>query len=646
MGFLPYAPRAFQDVAVALAEETAEKGGHLVLEMPTGSGKTAVLLAGALAAAQGAGKRVLYVSRTNSQQEHTIHEFNQIRRGTGLPLKAVALQGRGRLCVKLDESHDPEWNEATPEELGHYCASAKATTERSPDSAKGCRFWAGLQRLDSPQAADLLQGEARTAEWLRGVGVGHGVCPYELNKRLLPEADLVVAPYVFAFDAALRRRLTEWWGCQESDIILIVDEAHNVPAYLRESHSPRLTREKLRRALIEAKELGDPEIVRGVHAQLFLETLAHAIERLVTEYCKEEDGFVPPFEFETLILERFATTSKAISEAASVLVQLGEVVKDRRRVVGRIPRSHLSHVGAFLQRWLQTEDDAFVRLAGREPGPYLEAFLVDTALLSDTFTRFHASLHASGTLDPLAEYQASLGLPASTRLERFPSPFPPEHLTVIALTGVSTRFEQLQEDPGAADRLQEAVARLVAAADVNTALFFPSHRLLEQFREVGVWARHGERALVESRDVPQDELMRLVARHKGTGSGGLLVGVLGGRLSEGLDFPGRALEAVIVVGVPYPKPTAHQRALFHYHEVRHGQGWDYAVRGPALRRLRQALGRMIRSETDRGFAIVVDERAGPLLRSAGVECRMGSPVEAESEFRRWQASLPGIRPSR
>ncbi len=47
----------------------------------------------------------------------------------------------------------------------------------------------------------------------------------------------------------------------------------------------------------------------------------------------------------------------------------------------------------------------------------------------------------------------------------------------------------------------------------------------------------------------------------------------------------------------------------HYYEVKFGRGWDYAVKAPTTRKLLQAIGRLIRSETDRGVAIVLDSRA-------------------------------------
>jgi DNA excision repair protein ERCC-2 len=364
----------------------------------------------------------------------------------------------------------------------------------------------------------------------------------------------------------------------------------------------------------------------------------------VVDYCKEEDGFIPPFELETLLLEKFAATTRSIRDAAAVIVQLGEIIKDRRKLMGRIPRSHLGHVGAFLERWMESDEEGFVKLAGREPTMYLEAYMVDAARCGDVFPQFHATIHASGTLAPLEEYRDSVGLPEDTRLERFPSPFPAENLVVRGVHGVTTRFEQLQQDPAAIDVLQDSIRRAVETIQVSAACFFPSHRLLSECRELGIFSGFRGSAEFEDRQLDQAALMQLVARHRAGAGSSLLVGVLGGRLSEGLDFPGRQLEAILVVGMPFPKPTAHQRALFHYHEVRHGKGWDYAVRAPALRRLRQALGRLIRSPEDRGFAIVLDERAAPFLSSAGIEVKAGSLTEVLAEFQAWQhdPTRPGV----
>ena len=94
-------------------------------------------------------------------------------------------------------------------------------------------------------------------------------------------------------------------------------------------------------------------------------------------------------------------------------------------------------------------------------------------------------------------------------------------------------------------------------------------------------------------------------------SGSVLAGVMGGRLAEGIDYPDTSLEMAIIVGIPYPAPGVRQEALQHYFDVCFdGKGWEYAVESPALRKMLQAAGRVIRSEEDRGMFIITDGRAG------------------------------------
>jgi len=80
-------------------------------------------------------------------------------------------------------------------------------------------------------------------------------------------------------------------------------------------------------------------------------------------------------------------------------------------------------------------------------------------------------------------------------------------------------------------------------------------------------------------------------------------------LSEGIDYPDEELEAVVLVGIPYPRPTAKREALRTFLDSTTGKGWEYTVDAPAQRSILQACGRMIRSENDRGIAIILDRRA-------------------------------------
>jgi DNA excision repair protein ERCC-2 len=111
----------------------------------------------------------------------------------------------------------------------------------------------------------------------------------------------------------------------------------------------------------------------------------------------------------------------------------------------------------------------------------------------------------------------------------------------------------------------------------------------------------------------QSELMDLVSDFKSCGNGdgnsAAIFTVMGGRISEGMDFPAEQLEIAVIVGIPYPKPTARQRGLQNYYDQKFGKGWEYTVQAPAARKMLQAIGRLIRNENDRGVAVILDKRA-------------------------------------
>ena len=106
----------------------------------------------------------------------------------------------------------------------------------------------------------------------------------------------------------------------------------------------------------------------------------------------------------------------------------------------------------------------------------------------------------------------------------------------------------------------------------------------------------------------------------------MLFSVMGGRISEGIDFPDKELQLAVIIGLPYPQPTAKQRALMHYYERKFRKGWEYTVKAPTRRKMLQAIGRLIRTETDVGAAVILDRRAKQFadridLRPPTTRCR-------------------------
>jgi DNA excision repair protein ERCC-2 len=83
---------------------------------------------------------------------------------------------------------------------------------------------------------------------------------------------------------------------------------------------------------------------------------------------------------------------------------------------------------------------------------------------------------------------------------------------------------------------------------------------------------------------------------------------MGGMFSEGIDYIGDMLNGVIVVGVGLPHVGGYNDVAKTYYDQKLGKGFDFAYTYPGFTKVVQAVGRVIRSETDYGVAILIDDR--------------------------------------
>lgn len=599
----PYSPRTGQMGIVETLGGHLADGKHIVMQSGTGTGKTICALSAAIDACAGSGCKILYLTRTNSQQKQVMSELRAISATT--PVFGIALQGRRNMCPYIEVNE--ELRSGTHEELSLLCGQKKTKVANGDPSA--CSYYHTLISTDHSSIDNWARNRLPTAEEFMRHCSDRGFCPYELLKTLAESAAVVTAPYVYFFNPFIRKSLLDWMGCSLDGLVVIVDEAHNLPEFARELRTAELSRGMLKAAAKEAHELRDPEVSEGTTASDFLNMIEEALSEAVMEFVLEEDGLVPQSLLEESLMSRLRVTSKGLLRVAGEVVNLGEILRDRRRKEGRLPRSHLYAVGSFIEAWMSVEEEEYVKLVVGGENPRFEAYCLDPSIACAPLHELHASVHMSGTLEPLEEYRDSIGLPDRSPLLRFPSPFPPENLMVMYADDVTSKFEDLSKDAKNLSRMQTYIADIVSGLGRNTAAFFPSYSLLEKFSEDPLLRDAGRPIFEEERGMPQDDLMEIVRKFKKSSDGAIMLAVAGGRISEGIDFPDKEFEIAILVGIPYPKPNARTRALQHFYEVKFGKGWDYIVKAPATRKMLQSIGRLIRSESDRGVALILDKRA-------------------------------------
>ncbi len=628
----PYRPRPGQDRVVAAVGETARLGGPLLVHAPTGSGKTVATLAPLLEHAEAADHRILYLVRTHSQEVQVLQEARAIAHRLERPIVAVGLQGRARRCFLLENV--AEMKGATAEEHGKLCADRKRATERAmageaplvpppelPEGGEidltdldGCPYYARVLQTDLEELVERIGAKLPTPAEFDRISREENLCAYELSKKLVPRARLVTAPYAFFFHPHIRRSLLGWMGVGPEAVDLVIDEAHNLPQQLRDLASVALPQESVRRARAEVAERGDFQLPDGPSATRFFDIVGAAIEELVQALVREDDAVLPSTVFEDALLTALGGTSHRLDTWLGALATWGENLKEEKRRERHLPRSWVHTVALTLLSWPQLEPPNYVKLATRLPRPALEAYALDAAGPARPILDCHLSVHLSGTLAPIDEYRDALGLGNRARSVEIPSPFPPEHRRFLYDPTVTTRFEELRQDPRAIARLADRIAAVIASLPVKTAVFFPSFDLLQRVLDAGLQSSLPGNVVIEYAKMPSGDLWRSIEGWKRDPQGTVLLGVTGGRLAEGIDYPDEELEAVVIVGIPYPKPTARAEALRRFLDATTGKGWEYTVEAPAARAMLQAFGRMIRSEHDRGLAIVLDKRATAFAR--------------------------------
>ena len=630
MNLFPYKPRKNQIAIMHTIKRTLEDKHHLVFESGTGSGKTICVLSSTLEYALKNGKKIVYTTRTNAQQRQVILEIRSIREK--VPdlkdyLLGVGMQGRANMCLLA--KNNSELSKGTSEELSRFCSSEKKKTKNS--RSEGCRFYrCFLDKEKTDKAKQWFKKNLPTAEEFIEYCEKQYICPYEINKVLIKESNLVVVPYVYVFDLMIRNMLLDALGVPEDDIILIVDESHNLPDYIRDLYSSQLSLFMLKSCSLEAEKYGDPSMldgrvtVSGLCKMLesitsdLRDTYVYAIleNGIRTGVVKNTDAFIPSHEFETEIISRLKITSKNFHDIIGDLTAYGEKIQEYRQKEGKLPRSYLHSLGAFLDFWMSLEMEQHIKLivdSGGGKNPCIEAYCLDPSVGTEILNCFHSTIHMSGTLEPLEEYRDSLGLPEKTELVSFPSSFPKENRRILFVDDVSTKYEDIIKDDGMVNRLINHVTDVCNSFPKNTMIFFPSFNVMNMFRGNDDISKINRSVFFEEQKMSQSALMDLVSDFKeygnGENEGAALFSVMGGRISEGMDFPAEQLEIALIVGVPYPKPTARQRGLRRYYDIKFRKGWEYTVEAPTARKLLQSIGRMIRDEKDRGIAVILDRRA-------------------------------------
>jgi DNA excision repair protein ERCC-2 len=554
----------------------------LLAQAPTGIGKTVGTLFPLLRALPAHGSsegldKLAYLTHKGTGRFTALQALEGLREGTaGQALRVLALVPKEQACEHPDKACH-----------GDACPLARGFYDR----------------------LDAARSEAVDTGWLdaaaqRSIALRHGLCPYYLGQELLRWADVLVGDVHHCFDPN-----GQLWGLSQAldwRLGVLVDEAHNLVERARRMYSAALSLQQIEAALqvapaaVVAALQGLQEAASALAAQhpgsyavlpdvpeLLGDALQTAASALAEHFHRHplELGPLLGFHFE---LQRFVKLADTLDSHS---------LFDLQRDAPAAPAPSADLVPRL---------DADPELLAVDPTQVTFSIrnVVPAFHLRPRWAALPTATLFSATLAPPAYAQQMLGLPEGTQWLDVPPVFPPEHLQVRVADGLSTRYRQRHKT---LTRLVDILATQFHQHPGNYLAFFSSFVYLEQAADdlARRWPDVPQWRQSPGMDMPQRQafLDRFQA-----GGQGIAFAVLGGVFAEGVDLPGTRLIGAFIATLALPPVSPLQDQIKQRLDTLFGAEHGFADLVPAMQKVVQAAGRVLRSPEDRGWLWLLDER--------------------------------------
>ncbi len=541
-------------------------GRSALINAPTGTGKTDAAISAAMAFAYKNDMDIFFLTPKMSQHSIAIEVLKGINAKFGAGIGYTDIVGKKTMCINTDVNNiDGE---------SFYKSCEKLV------KAGNCAFYS---KAKGQGISERLEGAAANGHnALFEAAFNEGVCAYEIAARMAKESNFIIADYAHILSPYTRQAFLKRIAHNLQGSIVIWDEAHNIlnaaSSYL-ESH---ITTRSIAYA---EKELA------SISSSIDLGYLSFVLDEMKERLLKgKAEAFFSNSDMPAELMRNIGGIAGDIEKAGLTYIEASHA-----------SRSSLIHISRFMESLINRNDSiaGIISLSGDNVRLSLSCLYPEASVAA--FKDAYANIFMSGTLLPLDMYARLFGM-ENAGMFNYSSPFPRENRVSFIDTGVSSKYESRSIEEY--KRIAIGIGRIRAITKGNMAVFFPSFKMLDSvYRYMGTEVRHIQRQMM-----PSIAVEKLLSDFKKS-EDSMLFGVMGGSLSEGIDYANNVIKGIVIVGIPLERPNLALTAKTEYLNKKfEGKGVEYAYLVPGVIKAVQAAGRAIRSEKDRAFIVFMDKR--------------------------------------
>lgn len=580
--------REGQAVFRTTLKDAALNSPTLLLQAPTGFGKTGLVLEHALQSlVDGVHERLIFLSSQSTGQVQTRVQLEGML-GDGLR----SIQMRNRREHRIESS-------------AHTCTG----DTRCEDGL--------LERWQdaNPRPEQFFQSGSFELEQAKTLGRQTGICPYALTKSCLPYAEVWIGDVNYLFNPASRNVFEQAQGYNPARTCLILDEAHNLPRRAADALSHELRATEWLFALEALEAAGAKRQVLAVGR-----ALAQWIDRQ-----KIARPLPPNNQYEVLDLcedfsRGFRESSLDYTAAPPFALEFAHRIRDLAHALTETEGQYLA--------WLPTAGT--LRVECLNPAPWIAQCLQP----------FAQKILMSATLAPFPEFTQRCGLkPDSLQVVEGHAPWREQACRVAVDTRVDTRLKNRH-------LYFETTARSIAACiasspGVPVAVFFSSYQYAENVYAYLKTLEPNTRAVIQPRGLELAEQEAFIESALLTEDALFLI--LGSSYAESIDALGGRVHTALVVGPALPEVNCVREARLEAHP---GKDRETAFQAcyllPGMRRIHQALGRLVRAPGHRATILLQGRRfaEAQYQQALAKEYQSSTQIESETQLLDWLANEP------
>ncbi len=541
-------------------------GINLFAQAPTGLGKTiSVLFPTIKALAEGICTRIFYLTARTTTREAPEQALEYMRE-KGLRLKSIVITAKEKTCLKDEMICSPDHCEY----LFNYFGKIKAAIHE-------------IYGYDS-------FNKSRIEECARK----HKVCPFELSLDLSVICDCIICDYNYFFDP--RIQLARYKSESRQPFVYLVDEAHNLVERSRTMYSAEIQKSDFLtlKRLVDKKKFGGLYDCLDILDKFLLETRKNTFEEKQFEIAQKE----LPDELVDYLVDFLVP--------CEVLLNTQDPFPFRDQLLDLYYQvSYFIKISQF-----QLETDAYAVLMSRHQSNIKIGLncLNATEMIREKIAMGLTTVYFSATLTPVNYFYDLLGGNERDRYVQYPSPFPSENRCICLVDNISTRYRDRENTY---DLIADYLSIYLKRKQGNYLVFFPSYKYMEEIYERCLKLVAGVNFMRQQSYMTEEEREAFVAEFKEdneTSLAGFVV--MGWIFGESIDLPGDRLTGTAIIGVGLPQVNLERNLIKDYFDQPDRKGFNYAYTFPGMNKVLQAAGRLIRTETDQGTLLLIDDRFG------------------------------------